>query len=101
MEIARAPILLRKSCLHGQLAAQPALVERHPGDHPNVHLTANGKQLVFWSLVEDVVDDLYGVNQTSADGLDSVFRLPTVQAESKRRDQAVALELGRRILKFL
>src|SRR5215472_561388 len=101
MEIAGAPVLLRKSCLHRQIAAQAALVERHPGDHPNVHLTASWEELVFRSLVEDVVDDLYGVNQTRADGLDSVFRLPTVQAESKRRDEAVALELGRRILEFL
>ena len=43
-------------------AGQRAFVQRDSGDHSDVRRLDGREELVLWALVEDVVDDLDGVD---------------------------------------
>ena len=54
---------------------QPALVERHPDDDPDVVLAGGGEELLRRRLLEDVVDHLHGVDETALDELEHRARV--------------------------
>src|SRR5215471_1083589 len=91
-EVPASPVSFRKARIWSQFSSQATLIKRNTGNDPNVHLFADAKQFVFRRLVEDVVDDLYRVHTARANGLDSVGRLPAIQAQTKMADEILALQ---------
>ena len=61
-EILTAEIVGLELCLLGDCPSQAPLVERYPGDHAQVFLQSQGKQVALRALVEDVVDHLNRVD---------------------------------------
>ena len=65
-EIGVPPIALGPATSLRQRAGQRALVEGDAGDHRDACSRQSGEQFVLGGLVEDVVDDLDGVDQAGA-----------------------------------
>ena len=57
-----------------------------------------GKQLVLGVLIEDVVDDLHRVDEPAVERAQHVGRLPAIDADAERADQAFVLERAQRPL---
>ena len=78
-------VALRPDRVRGQRAGQAAFVERHARDDGDAVRAGSREQLVFRRLVEDVVDDLHGVDRArSRARLQDVRRLPAVDADADR-----------------
>ena len=77
------------------LAAEAAFIQRHAGNHPHIQFLANGKQLIFRRLVEDVVDHLHHIDQSGMQRLDAVLRLPAVDAQSKEANPSCRVSVFR------
>src|SRR5258708_5813472 len=90
-KISRAPVVFGESSFGSHLAAEAAFIERHAGDYADVEFLANGEQFVLGCLVEDVVDDLYDIDQSGTESFDSVLRLPAVDTQTEVANPAVAL----------
>src|SRR5205085_8971332 len=54
---------------------------------------AGGEEFVLWILIEDVVDDLHGINETTAHGAHAVPRLPTIEADADGAEQTLTAQL--------
>ncbi len=88
----RAPVIVRKRCLFRHVADQAAFIERHTRDHTDIQFFADREELVFGILVEDVVDHLHSVDESGAQRLDAILRLPPVNAQAEGVDQFLAFE---------
>jgi hypothetical protein len=71
---------------------QRALVERHAGQDADAALQARRQELVLRALVEDVVDDLHGVDDAGLDQPERVGRLVVVDRHAEEADLALVLE---------
>src|SRR5215813_1722639 len=91
-EVTGTPVAFMKLRFHGHIAAEAAFVERNAGDDGDVQLAAYGEKLLSGCLVKDVVDDLHGIDEAAANSFDAIPRLPTVEAETKGADDAIALQ---------
>ena len=74
---------------------QASLVQRHAGDDRHAQLPAGGKELVLGRLVEDVVDDLDGVDQACSQGPEDIGRLPPIDADPDVARQALSAQVVR------
>src|SRR5450756_2640608 len=99
-KVCGAPITLRPGCVEGEVADETALVEGNASDNGHVVLTAGREQLVLGRLVEDVVDDLHGIDKAGSNRLDAVPGLPAVEANSKGPNGAFSLQLCHRPLQL-
>src|SRR5207249_6439904 len=68
---------------------QGAFVERNSRDGRDIVFAARGKQFVLWILIEDVIDDLDGIDQPALHRFDTVPRFPTIDADADRADQVL------------
>src|SRR5205823_5388826 len=66
-EISAAPIAFGPRTLKRQCAGKRALVERYAGDDGDILFAARGKEFVLGILIENVVNDLNGVNPAGTD----------------------------------
>ena len=82
----------------GQRAGQAALVERHARDDRDVRAPGSTGRARPRGLVEDVVDDLHGVDQAGVERPQHVGRLPAVDADAERADQLLVLQVVDRAL---
>src|SRR5262245_40885011 len=80
-EIPASPVIVRKASLGSQISGQASFVERDASDDADVQFSASRKQLVFWSLVKNVIDDLNRVYASGSNGLDAVGGLPAVETQ--------------------
>ncbi len=92
-EVDVAPVAFGPLALFGERAGERAFVEGHARDNGHVHLGAGRKQLVLRVLIEDVVDDLHGIDQTTTHGLDAVLRLPAIETEADSLKQSLPAQL--------
>src|SRR5918993_1572292 len=92
-EIDVAPVTFRPLCVVRKCTGQAALIERHARDDRDVELAAGRKQFILRILIEDVVDDLHGIDETGPHRLDDVRRLPAIHADAERGDQLLPLQL--------
>jgi hypothetical protein len=79
-------VALRPFAVACECSGEAAFVEGHTGDHCDVQTTAGREELVLGILIEDVVDDLHGVDQARLEGLDHIRRFPAIHADSERLD---------------
>jgi hypothetical protein len=79
--------------LLGHCAGETPLVQRNPRQDPDVALEAEWKEVFFRALVEDVVDDLDGVDEAGADQLEGGIRLVIVDGDAQGADLAGTAEL--------
>jgi hypothetical protein len=82
----------RPAALGGQRPRQATFVEGDPGDDRRAQRPAGREQLVLGRLVEDVVDDLDGVDQSRPERPQDVGRLPPVHRDPHEPDEAVPPE---------
>src|ERR1700737_2051987 len=75
-EVPGTPVIFWKTSFEGHLAAQAAFIEGDAGNDTDVEFLADREKFVLGGLVEDVVDNLYGIDQARAQSLDAIFRLP-------------------------
>src|SRR4029077_15433219 len=73
-----------------------AFIEGDTGDDGDVIFSASGKQFVFRILVEDVVDDLNGIEQACPDSFHAVCRLPAIDADSEGTNFATGQQFFQR-----
>jgi hypothetical protein len=74
-----------------------ALVEGHAGDHPAAVLEAGGEELVVRALVEDVVDDLEGVEHAGPYGAQRGGGVVVVDGDAEQARLAGLLEGEERV----
>src|ERR1700730_19293550 len=94
------PIALGKFCFERHLPAQAAFVQRHARNYSVLQLLTNREKLVLGRLIKNVVDHLYHIHQASAQGLESIFGLPAIEAEAEVANDSITPELLDRIAKF-
>jgi len=92
-EIRAAPIARRPGARLRQRSRERTLIERHARDHADVQLAAQGEELIFRCLIEDVVDHLHGVDLPRAQRLNRVGRFPAIDADAHRLDQPLRFEI--------
>src|SRR5256885_2525010 len=81
-EISAAPIALGPFGIERERSGERTFMEWNARDDGNIFFAASGEEFVFRILVEDVVDDLNGVNQARANCANAIFRLPAVLADA-------------------
>ena len=86
--------------MRGHLAAQAAFIEGDTRDDADLQFPAQREKLVFGSLIENVVDHLHDINQACAHGLETVLRLPTVDADAEGANPFVGFEFLDGFAKF-
>src|SRR5205814_1261641 len=86
------PIARGEFCVASHFSTEAAFIERHADNHADLEFLAKREEFILWRLVEDAIDDLDRVHKAGTDCLDSVFRLPAVQAESEKANRAIPLE---------
>src|SRR5204862_2394188 len=77
-EIGAAPVFGGPFAVRRQRARKAAFVEGDARDDRDILFVAGGEQFVFGILVEDIVDDLHGVEESGANGFDTVGGLPAI-----------------------
>src|SRR6516165_9594832 len=92
-EVGAAPVVGGPGSLERKGSGEGAFVERYAGDDGDILRAAGGEELVFGVLVEDVVDDLHGVDEAGFDGADAVAGLPAVHADADSADFAAGPKL--------
>src|SRR5262249_6124917 len=92
-EVGISPVSLGPPAILVQGARQCSLIEGDACDNGDLPLAAEGKKLVLWVLVEDVVDNLDCIDQPGPDRLKHVGRLPPVNANPDSPDQSLSLEV--------
>src|SRR5580765_2326480 len=65
-----------------------AFVEGNAGDDGDIFFAAGREEFVERILIEDVVDDLDGIDEAGVDGFDAVPRLPAVEGDAGGPDFA-------------
>src|SRR6266478_1183045 len=94
-EVGAAPILRGPFAVERERAGEGAFVERDASDDGDVFFAASGEKLVFGILIENVVDDLDGVDEAGAHGANSVGRFPAVKAEAEGANFSAAAKFFR------
>ena len=94
-EIGAAPIARGPFAIERERAGEGAFVERDASDDGDVFFAASGEKLVFGILIENVVDDLDGVDEAGAHGANSVGRFPAVEAEAEGANFSAAAKFFR------
>src|ERR1043166_6477949 len=79
-EVGAAPVFGGPGGLQRQRAGERTFVKRDAGDDANVVRATSGEKFVLRILVEDVVDDLNGVNEAGLYGANAVPWFPAVHA---------------------
>jgi len=87
-EISAAPIVFGPLAVESERAGERTFIERDAGDDGNMFFAACRKKFVLGILIENVVDDLNGVNESGAHGADAVGGLPAIEAEAEGADFA-------------
>src|SRR5438128_1798797 len=85
--VTRARVAFRPSRVGGEGAGEAALVEGHARDHGDLQALARGEEHVLGLLVEDVVDDLHGVDEARIQRGQHVGRFPAVHADAETLDE--------------
>ena len=63
-KVGGAPIILREFRVLGQCSGKGAFIEGHSRNHTDVQFPAQWKKLVFGRLIENIIDNLNGVDQS-------------------------------------
>ena len=87
-EISAAPIVGGPGGFESQHAAERTFVKGNASDDADIVRTTSRKKFVLGILIEDVVDDLNGVNQAGLDGADAVPGFPAIHADADGLDPA-------------
>src|SRR5262249_25583094 len=92
-EISAAPVVGRPSGLQSERAGERTFVEGNASDDADIVSAAGGEKFVFGILIEDVVDDLNGINEAGLHGADSVPWFPAVHADADSMDFTAGAKL--------
>ena len=92
-EVAVAEVALGEGRAGRDPPGQSALVEGDAHDDADAVLRAGGEQVLGRGLVEDVVDDLDGVDRAAAHQPDGVVGLVVVDRHAEEADLALALQV--------
>ena len=79
-----AEIAFRKCGVGRDFPSQPPFVQRHPYNNPNLVTFTCGKQQVFRTLFENIIDDLNSIHKPGLNQFNGVGRLMVVYRNAKR-----------------
>src|SRR4029077_5308607 len=92
-EVGVAPIAFGPGAIERESSGERAFIEGNAGDDGDIFFAARGEKFVFGILVEDVVDDLDGVDEAGAHGANAVPRLPAIEADAEGADFSAAAKI--------
>ncbi len=70
----------------GDGPGEAAFIEGHAGEHANVEIAAEGEEVFLRALIEDVIDDLHGVDEAGADDAQGGIGLMVVDGDADGAD---------------
>src|SRR5215472_3439731 len=91
-EVGAAPVSLGPGAFERERAGKRTLVEGHARDDRDIFFAAGGEKLVLWVLVENVVNDLNGIDDAGPHGANAVGRLPAIEAEAEGANLAAGAQ---------
>src|SRR5208282_4985909 len=92
-EIGAAPIGLGPGAFESERSGERTFIEGDARDDGDIFFAARGKEFVLGILVEDVVNDLHGIDEVGAHGADNVPRFPAIEADADGADFAAAAQI--------
>src|ERR1035441_7194930 len=87
LEVDVTEVALGEDGVRTNLPGQAAFVKWHTHNDADSVFSAIGEQLVFRRLIEDVVDDLHGIDEPCFKRLDDICRLVILYRDTDRSEE--------------